>query len=510
MPPPAIASLGSASPPSALRRVAVLVVLVLLTETAPLEISLVYPAVPSLSDEFGAAAADIVVAAVSLSAAVTIPLTGRLADRLGIKRVMLACSGAFAAGSLLCALANGLPMLVAGRILQGSVGGLLSLSYALVRKVFPPSQVPLVLGVAATGIGVSGVAASFLGGHLTDAYGFRGVFWFLLALVLVMLPCAALVLPGERPLPASESGRSASRARQRLDVPGALLLGTALGAALIGVGRSSAAGWATPEVPASLVAAILLGLVFVRRERRLARAGVEPAVDLGLLTSPGMRSTLPLAVLGSAVVAAVGFLLPQMVQDEQRIGALAAALWTFPLGVATLVGGPLGGIVARRHSPRHTALLASALLTTAALGLAVLPHGRSQLGLLVAVFGLGIGLQYPALSNLVTEAVPLARAATGTALLAACSQLGAGAGVALLGGLRDTSRPASPAAYGLAYLACAACAALAFTTAALMRHGRTPATGGTGAPARRRDLGSPTAHAPSSTTKPLTKKETPS
>ena len=45
----------------------------------------------------------------------------------------------------------------------------------------------------------------------------------------------------------------------------------------------------------------------------------------------------------------------------------------------------------------------------------------------MAVFGLGLGLQYPALSNLVTEAVPLTQAATGTALLAACSQLGAGA-----------------------------------------------------------------------------------
>ncbi|MFD8777081.1 MFS transporter [Streptomyces sp. NPDC059916] len=441
-----------------LRRVAVLVVLVLLTETAPLEISLVYPAVPSLSVEFGAAAADIVVAAVSLSAAMSIPLTGRLADRLGIKRVMLACSATFAAGSLLCALANGLPMLVTGRILQGTVGGLLSLSYALVRRVFPPSQVPLVLGVAATGIGVSGVAAPFLGGHLTDAYGFRSV---------------------ERPLPvvpAPRAGRSASRARQRLDVPGALLLGIALGAALTGVGRSSSAGWTAGEVPASLAAAILLGVVFV-------------------------RTTLPLAVLGSAVVAAVGFLLPQMVQGEQHIGALAAALWTFPLGVSALVGGPLGGIVARRHSPRRAALLATTLLTASAFGLAVLPHGRAQLGVLMAVFGLGLGLQYPALSNLVTEAVPLTQAATGTALLAACSQLGAGAGVALLGGLPNTSGPATPATFSLAYLACAACSALAFTTAALMRHGRTPATGGTGAPAPRQDLASPARHAPSPTTK---------
>ncbi|MDQ8706132.1 MFS transporter [Streptomyces sp. LHD-70] len=471
---------------------AVLVVLVLLTETAPLEISLVYPAVPSLTAEFGAAAADVVVAAVSLSAAVSIPLTGRLADRLGIKSVMLACSGAFAVGSLLCALADQLPMLVAGRILQGTVGGLLSLSYALVRKVFPPSHVPLVLGVAATGIGVSGVAAPFLGGHLTDAYGFRGVFWFLLALVLVMLPCAALVLPGERPEPAAPSprgGRPMPPARQRLDVPGALLLGAALSAALTGIGRSSSAGWTAPAVPAALAAAILLGLIFVRRERRLARAGVEPAVDLALLTSPGMRTTLPLAVLGSAVVGTVGFLLPQMVQDEQDIGALAAALWTFPLGVATLVGGPLGGLVARRHSPRHAAMLGSALLTAGALGLAVLPHGRAQLGLLVAVFGLGIGLQYPALSNLVTEAVPLARAATGTALLAACGQFGAGTGVALLGGLRGTFGPDSSATYGLAYLACATCGALAFTTAARMRHGRTPATGGIGAPA---SAGTPT------------------
>lgn len=309
-----------------------------------------------------------------------------------------------------------------------------------------------------------------------------------------MLPCAALVLPRDRPTPGS-----ASRPRQPLDMPGVLLLGAALCAALIGIGRSSTVGWTAREVPASLTGAILLGLVFVRRERRLARAGVEPAVDLELLTSSGMRFTLPLAALGTAVVATVGFLLPQMIQNEQDIGALDAALWTLPLGVTTLIGGPLGGMIARRQSPRRAAMSATALLTTAALGLAVLPHDRIQLGLLSAVFGLGLGLQYPALSNLVTEAVPIARAAIGTALLAACSQLGAGAGVVLLGGLRGTTGPSSPAAYSHGYLACTVCGALAFTTAALMRHGRTPATGGSAAP--QRDPDSPTTYAPSPATK---------
>lgn len=96
------------SPESRLRQLGIVAVLVLLTETAPLELSLVFPAAHSLTESFDSSGADAVTGAVSLAAVVCIPLLGRIADVVGKKRVLLWSGAVFAVGSLLCATAGSL------------------------------------------------------------------------------------------------------------------------------------------------------------------------------------------------------------------------------------------------------------------------------------------------------------------------------------------------------------------------------------------------------------------
>ncbi|MGC0211716.1 MFS transporter [Streptomyces levis] len=170
---------------------------------------------------------------------------------------------------------------------------------------------------------------------------------------------------------------------------------------------------------------------------------------------------------------------------------MAAAGWTFTLGLGALAGGPAGGLLARRRGPRRTALTAQALIAIGALGFAALPGQRGLVLLVSLVFGLGAGLAYVGFANLITEAVPDERAATGTALIAVANQLGAAAGASALASVR-TLHPVGPdgtlfagTGYRLAFALAAGVALLALLTTYRMRHGRTPATGG--AAARRTD-----------------------
>ncbi|MDH6523071.1 MFS family permease [Streptomyces sp. SAI-135] len=468
---------------SRIRQLGILAVLVLLTETGPLEVSLVYPAAESLTQSFGSAGADAVTGTVSLTAVVCIPLLGRIADVAGKKRVLL-CSGAlFAVGSLLCAVAASLPLLLLGRILQGAVGGALAVAYAIVRDVFPRHQVPVALGVVSSGVGISGLAAPFLGGALVDRYGYPGVFWFLFLLSVLVLPLAAAILPDDR-----RPNNATATGSRRLDVPGALLLGLAAAALVSGISAGVRSGWSSPGFLAALPSAALLAIGFWRRER----SRPDPAIDLGLLTAPAVRDTLLPAVLTTACSTTVAYLVPQLLQTPRHAGlgyafgltALAAAGWTFTLGLGSLAGGPIGGYLARRSGPRSTALTAQALVATGALGFAALPGQRGAILLISLVFGLGTGLTYVAFANLITEAVPDERAATGTALLAVANQLGAATGASVLASVR-TLYPVSPtgtlfagSGYRLAFICAAAAALLALLATWRMRHGRAPATGG--------------------------------
>lgn len=475
---------------SRLRQLGILAVLVLLTETAPLELSLVYPAAHSLAQSFGSAGADAVTGAVSLAAVVCIPLLGRIADVVGKKRVLLWSGAVFAVGSLLCATAGSLPLLLLGRVLQGAVGGALAVAYAVVRDTFPRHRVPVALGVVSSGIGISGIVAPFLGGALVDRYGYRGVFWFLFALSVCVLPLAAAALPrdGRRDATKAPPGR-------RLDIPGALLLGLAAAAIVWGVGTGVRSGWAAPAVLWALPVVLLLTVGFWRRERDRP----DPAIDLALLADPAVRGTLIAAILTTTGTSTVAYLLPQLLQTPRQaglgyafgLGALAAAGWTFTLGLGALAGGPAGGLLARRRGPRRTALTAQALIAIGALGFAALPGQRGLVLLVSLVFGLGAGLAYVGFANLITEAVPDERAATGTALIAVANQLGAAAGASALASVR-TLHPVGPdgtlfagTGYRLAFALTAGVALLALLTTYRMRHGRTPATGG--AAARRTD-----------------------
>jgi MFS family permease len=320
---------------SRLRQLGILAVLVLLTETAPLELSLVYPAAHSLAQSFGSAGADAVTGAVSLAAVVCIPLLGRIADVAGKKRVLLGSGAVFAVGSLLCATAGTLPLLLLGRLLQGAVGGALAVAYAVVRDTFPRQRVPVALGVVSSGIGISGLTAPFLGGALVDHHGYRGVFGFLFALSVLVLPLAAVALPeDQRP-----DGLTAVK-RRDLDVPGALLLGLAAAALVWGISAGVRSGWAAPGALAALSAVLLLVAGFWRRERDRP----DPAVDLKLLAAPAVRGTLLTAVLTTAGTSAVAYLLPQLLQTPREAGlgyafgltALAAAGWTFTQGFGSL------------------------------------------------------------------------------------------------------------------------------------------------------------------------------
>lgn len=464
------------------RLVATLAVLVLLTETAPLELSLVYPAVRSMAAEFGPDHIDKAITAVNLAAVVSIPLVGRLADVVGKKRVLLGCSAVFGVGSLVCALAPTFPVLLLGRVLQGSVGGILAVAYALIRDVFPRSAVPVALGVVSTGIGISGLVAPFLGGALVDSFGFRGVFWFLLALVLVLLPLAAVVVP-ESPI----------RQRRRLDAAGALLLGLGAATLLVGIGLGARSGWLSGVVIGSLAGGAVLLAGFVARER----ATPEPAVDLRVLTSPALRTTLMASFFGASLIGPLGYLLPQMLQTPPHsaitygvgLTALATAGWVFPQGLMSMAGGPLGGLLARRRSPRLGLLIALVLLCAAMLMLAQLPSARWQVLALTTFSGLGVGLFFVSVTNLVNEAVPDEQSGAGNGLMAACNQLGAATGVTVLSSILaahtvpapDTSALYADSGYALTYLTAAGLGAVALVIAFAMRHGRTPA-GGSRAP----------------------------
>ncbi|MGW7082972.1 MFS transporter [Streptomyces sp. NPDC054871] len=459
-----------------------LVPLVLLTEVTALELTLIYPVLLLMSDAFDTPSIGWTLTVVSLTGVVAQPLLGRVADAIGKKRMILYAAGCFAAGSLICALASSYAVLLAGRAVQGTCLVMAPAAYGLIRDIFPARVVPVALGAVTTGIGLSAIIGPLTGGALGQAFGYRAVFWFALAYVVVLTPWFARALP-ESPV------RRTAADRRGVDAAGGLLLGTGAGGLLLFIGQGGGWGWASAPTLATLGCSSLLLSGFVRRELRTP----DPLIDLRLLTGPALRWTLTAAFAGAFAIGGTAFAMPMLVQTPSSLGygfgmsIVGAAVFLVPQGLIGAACGPLGGLLARRRGPRHTLLVALAGLTGATLTLALLHTALWQLLLAALFMGIGFGCFFVGVSNLVVEAVPPERTAVGAGLMGVANNLGQATGVTLLGAIlarhvvddSDEDRILyAETGYALAFGLAAAVAFAGLMVAAAMRHGRAPASGG--------------------------------
>lgn len=250
---------------------------------------------------------------------VVLPLLGRLSDVHGRRPVFTACLAGFAAGSVLTATANGLPMVVAGRTLQGlGGGGLVPVTLAMVADSWPPERRGLPLGVVGAVQELGSVLGPLYGAVIVAASGWRTIFW-------INLPLAALVGAGfavGAPAPRGDATAAQHRAvRGRVDVVGAALLLVAVAVSLL-----------TLTAPSRIVESDAAGQLY----QPLLGGGRYSALSTPMaLTSLGLIAVFALW----ETVAPLG--VRPLLRLRRLPGVLAAVDWPG----AALLGGVLGCII---------------------------------------------------------------------------------------------------------------------------------------------------------------------
>ena len=257
-----------------------------------------------------------------------LPLIGRVADLVDRQRVLLACLGVFVAGSAVTALATDLPVLVAGRVVQGvGGGGLVPATLAIVAQLWPADRRGVPLGVVGAVQELGSVLGPVLGALVLVVADWRAIFWLNAFLGTVL--ATAVVVTG---------GGSIPRPRG---------LVVALSAA------AAVTVWLTLAAPEALVTSVSLGLPFVpfggATSRLATPIGVVAAVFLLAALAVGGRGAWPLLrradVLGALLLGgALGCVVLTFAASEPATEVVG------PLGVALL---PLAAILAALYAVHH-------------------------------------------------------------------------------------------------------------------------------------------------------------
>lgn len=433
---------------------------------------------PSIGAEFGASEAELawVVTGFLLMFSVGIPFYGRISDRVSLRRLFAFALLTYAAGSLICALAPALPVLVLGRIVTGvGAAAIPVLSIIAVTRLLPVDRRGTGIGVVSAAAGIGTAAGPAIGGGIGQFFGWPALFWLMLAVALLLLPAAWRVLPGEPP-----AGTA------RFDIPGGILLGLGAGLVLYGITQAQVAGVTAPSSWAALLVAAVAIALFGWRTVRVAQPFVPPA----LFSNRVYRAAVGVAFLAMTVNLGALVFVPLLVVDVNGLAPGAGALVMIPAGVAVAVLSPLIGRLADRVGARPLVLSGLSAMFLFALFLSTFTGGGSVIPAGVGILGLSVGflLVMTPIISAAASALPPDQIGIGLGILQGAQFLGAGTGPALLGvlvsaRLQGGSGAVNPlyaahegAAYSDAFLAMAVFAALTLVVAFRMRPGASRAS----------------------------------
>jgi len=335
------------------RRV-ILLIVSLASFLTPFEFSAVNVAMPDISRSLsaGAVALGWVATAYLLSSAVFLVPFGRLADISGRKRNFIRGVALLVSGSLLCALAPNIGLLILFRVLQGAGEAMLASSApAIVTSAFPPPERGRALGlnVAATYIGLS--LGPFLGGILTQHLGWRSIFLVNVPLGILILGLVFLKMRRQEWIETPGA---------RFDWPGAVVYAVGLVALMYGFSTLPAL-----RSIALLVFGALALIGFLVRQLRVT----SPLLDLALFrTSRAFTFSNLAAFVNYCATAGTGMLLSLYLQYNRLLSAQQAGIVLIAQPVVQAALSPLAGQLSDRVQPRVVASIGMALTT---LGLVV-------------------------------------------------------------------------------------------------------------------------------------------
>lgn len=358
-----------------------------------LNASAVVVVLPEMGRAYGAESGALgwVMSLFLLTYGVAIPFYGRMADRFGTRRLYLFGLGLFGVGSLLCAVAPTLSLMLAARVVQALGGAAFpGLGMTMASRAFPASRRGVALGAIAATMGVGSAVGPLAGGLIAEVFTWRFLFG-LSALASLLIPVAHRILPSE-----------SQNEQASVDALGGALLAVGLSASLFAVAQGSDAGWNSPSVLAASVASTAAFVLLVRHQW----GAVDPFLPRSLLGNAAYRRIVFMGFCTTGVYLAALMGLPLLLVPLHNLSTFEVGLVLLPGALTTAIMGVAAGRIVDRFGAPPPTFVGAVLMAAVMLGLSIdAGHSLIVTALLTAVLGAGMALLNTPLAATITRIV---------------------------------------------------------------------------------------------------------
>lgn len=387
--------------------------------------TLVVPLIPSLPTLLNTTAtnASWVITVTLLASAVCTPISGRLGDMFGKRRILLLDLLAMIAGSVLCAMSSSLIPSVAGRALQGVAIGAIPLGISILRDELPPERVGSAMAVMSSTLGVGGAIGLPLAALIAENADWHVLFWAAAGMGAAGAVLIFRFVP-ESPI----------RTPAPFDFGGAAGLATALLALLIAITQGAQWGWTSTSILTLFAVSILVFLGWGCYELRRR----HPLVDLRVSARPRVLFTNIASIAVGFALYGMSLTFPQLLMAPEESGyglglsMVAAGLALAPGGFVMMLLSPVSARISARFSPKLTLGAGAAVIGIGYLCASALMDSVWQIMLASVLVTGGVGLAYAAMPALIMGAVPITETAAANGLNALMRSVGTSTSAAVM------------------------------------------------------------------------------
>ncbi|MGA5893927.1 MFS transporter [Streptomyces venetus] len=388
--------------------------------------TLVIPIVPELPRLLDAPASDTAwaVTATLLAAAVATPMTGRLGDMYGKRRMLLVSLVMLVAGSVTAALSDTLAPMIVGRALQGLASGVIPLGISIMRDELPAERLGSATALMSASLGVGGALGLPAAALIADNFDWHVLFWASAALGAVAIVLVPAMVP-----------ESEVRTGGRFDLVGGIGMAAGLVSLLLAISKGADWGWSSGTTLGLFAAAVVVLLVWGWWELRVK----EPLVDLRTTARRQVLVTNLASIAVGFAMFAMSLVIPQLLQLPEATGyglgesLLVAGLTMAPSGLVMMATAPVSAALSKAKGPKIT-LMVGALVVAAGYGLNIaLMSELWHFVLVTCVIGAGIGFTYGAMPALIMSAVPASETGAANSLNTLMRSIGTSTASAVAG-----------------------------------------------------------------------------
>ncbi|MGI0047732.1 MAG: MFS transporter [Nitrosotalea sp.] len=392
-------------PPSAWKT---LVILSLIATMAMYAETMLVPALPDLIKDFSISygSSSWILTTFLISGAIMTPISGKLSDVYGRKKILLIILAIYATGVTMGGFATNFYLMIVVRAMQGIGMSMFPIAFGIIREQFPPAKMAIGQGIITSMFGAGSVIGLLVGGHIIENYGWQATFFSIIPIVLALLFVVAKFIKLDKPQSSHEDKQNNTNKKVAIDINGAITLAISIASFLIALTMMEDAGSNYLQI----IALFIIGIVSITAFILIEKRATSPMIDFKILLHKTILPANIMMVIVGLSMFMVFQTIPVLIRSPVPLGfggdPIATAYVQLPFSLVLMIFGPLSGFIISKMGSSKPIVIGSMASLIAFFSLYFFHSAESFISEDLAMLAVGLSLSAVGITNIVMLSTP--------------------------------------------------------------------------------------------------------